>query len=207
MTSSEPGSPGPKTHKTVRFPPRSELPPGLKIPKLPALGTTWYERGFAYWTRRAGMLIAFTAAAAIYLAIISGLVQAAGPPGSPGFLAVLTTEAVFTAVTGVLIFRHAWRAGISGQIANARTGRNRGAAGASIGLLAASAGTVGAFFIVIGAVLTAGGLLAVIALSVVPVLPIEQYARRQLAEQLLQRQQGHRASPVTYRGSKHQGSN
>jgi hypothetical protein len=191
----------------VRFPPRAELPPGLKIPKLPALGTTWYERGFAYWARRVGGLIVMAATGATYLAIISGLVQAAGPSGSPGFLAVLTTETVFTVVTGVLMFRHFWRAGVSGQITNARTGRNRGPAAASLGLLAASAGTVGAFFIVIGAVLTAGFALALIALALVPVLPVEQYARRQLAEQLLQRQHGHRASPVTYRRSKHQGSN
>jgi hypothetical protein len=190
----------------VRFPPRAELPPGLKIPVLPALGTTWYERGFAYWTRRTGMLIVLTATAATYIAIISGLVHAAGPPGSPGFLAVLTTEAVFTLVTGVLVFRHAWRAGISGQIASARTGRNRGAAAASVGLLAASAGTVGAFFIVIGAVLTAGGVLAIIAGWLVPVLPAEQYARRQLAETLQQYGQAHKGHPVANQQSKHPGS-
>jgi hypothetical protein len=89
----------------MRFPARAELPPGLKIPRLPALGTTWYERGFAYWARRIGGLIVLTATGAIYLAIISGLVQAAGPPGPPGFLAVLATEAVFTAVTGVVFRR------------------------------------------------------------------------------------------------------
>jgi hypothetical protein len=190
----------------VRFPPRSELPPGLKIPRLPALGTTWYERGIAYWSRRIGGLIVLIATAAIYLAIISGLVQAAGPPGSPGFLAVLTTEAVFTAVTGVLVFRYAWRAGISGQIANARAGRNRGAAAASVGLLAASAGTVGAFFIVIGALLSAGAILAVIAGWLLPVLPAEQYARRQLAETLELHGQAHQAHPVAKLRSKHPGS-
>jgi len=206
MTSSEPGPAGPRTRKTVRFPPRGELPPGLKIPKLPALGTTWYERGFAYWARRAGMLIVLTATAATYLAIISGLVHAAGPPGSPGFLAVLITEAVFTVVTGVLVFRYAWRAGISGQLANARAGRNRGAAAASVGLLAASVGTVGAFFIVIGAVLSAGAVLAVIAGWLLPVLPAEQYARRQLAETLELHGQAHQGHPVAELRSKHPGS-
>jgi hypothetical protein len=206
MTSSEPGSARSGTLQPVRFPPRAELPPGIVIRKLPALGTTWYERGFAYWTRRAGMLIVLIATAAIYLAVISGVVRAAGPPGSPGFLAVLTTEAVFTVVTGVLIFRHAWRAGISGQIANARAGRNRGAAGASAGLLAASAGTVGAFFIVLGAVLTAGGVLAIIAGWLVPVLPVEQHARRQVAEALQQNQQNQSEHPVANPRSKHHGS-
>jgi hypothetical protein len=190
----------------VRFPPRAELPAGLKIPVLPALGTTWYERGFAYWARRTGGLIVLTVTGAIYVAIISGLVQAGGPPGSPGFLTVLITEAVFTLVTGVLVFRHAWRAGISGQLANARTSRSRGAAASGLGLLAASAGTVGALFIVIGAVLTAGAVLAVIALWLVPVPPAEQYARRQLAETLQHYRQAHKEHPMADHRSKHYGS-
>lgn len=41
-------------HAGMQFPPRAQLPPGITILRLPALGTTWYERGFWYWSRRAG---------------------------------------------------------------------------------------------------------------------------------------------------------
>ncbi|HEV2634887.1 MAG TPA: hypothetical protein VGX23_07040 [Actinocrinis sp.] len=35
-----------------RLPPRDQLPESIKIRQLPGLGTTWYERGPAYWIRR-----------------------------------------------------------------------------------------------------------------------------------------------------------
>jgi hypothetical protein len=204
MTSSETASPGARPYR-ARFPSRAELPHGVAIPVLPALGTAWYERGISYWARRIGVLLVLIAVVAIYIAIISGVVRAAGPPGSAGFLAVLTVEAVFTLVSGVLMVRHFWRAGVSGQLANGKPGKNRGVGG-GLGLLAASAGPVGAFLIVASAVLTAGGILAVAALWLVPVLPAEQYARRQLAETLEQSQHAHRDRPVTSHRSKHPGS-
>jgi hypothetical protein len=205
MTSSETASSRPTPYNAVRFPPRAELPRGVVIPVLPALGTTWYERGISYWARRTGVLLVLIAVVAIYVAIISGVVRAAGPPGSPGFLTVLTVEAVFTLVSGVLMVRHFWRAGVSGQLANGKPGKNRGVGG-GLGLLAASAGPVGAFLIVASAVLTAGGILAVAVLWLVPALPAEQYARRQLAEALRQNRQAHSEHPVANQRSKHHGS-
>jgi hypothetical protein len=187
---------------TVRFPPRAELPPGVVIPALPALGTTWYERGISYWARRAGGLLLLIVCAACYVAIISGVVQAAGPAGSPGYLAVLTAEAVFTVVSGMLLIRHYWRAGVSGQLTRGKTSGGRGTAG-GLGLLATSAGPVGAFLIVASALLSAGFVLASLALSLLPVPPAEQSARRQLAEALQQNQKGHSEHPVTNQRSKH----
>lgn len=139
MTSSEPGSPGPQPPAAVRFPPRSELPPGVVIQRLPALGTSWYERRFSYWARRTGGLLLLLAGAAIYIAIISGPIRAAGPPGSPGFLAALAAEIVFSLLTGVLIFRHLWRLGISGQSVRSSPSRN-GRRGAGLGMLASTVG-------------------------------------------------------------------
>ena len=66
--------------------------------------------------------------------------------------------------------------------------------------------TAGAFFIVLGAVLTAGGVLAMIALSLVPVLSAEQYARRQLAGTLELHRQVQQGPPVAKLRSKHPGS-
>ena len=75
------------------------------IERLPALGTSWYERGVSYWAWRAGTTLLLLAGVAIYVAIISGVVHAAGSPGSPGFLAVLTAEAVFSLGTAALLIR------------------------------------------------------------------------------------------------------
>jgi hypothetical protein len=143
---------------------------------------------------------------AIYVAIISGVVQAAGPAGSPGFVAVLTAEAVFTLVSGTLLIRHFWRAGVRGQLTNAKPGRRRGAGAAGLGLLAASAGPLGAFLIVASALLSAGFVLAATVTSLFPVTPAERSVRRQLAEALQQNRQGHSEHPVATRRSKHHGS-
>jgi hypothetical protein len=190
----------------MRFPPRRELPPGVVIQRIPALGTSWYERRFSYWARRTGMMLLLIITLAIYIAIISGPVNAAGPAGSPGFLAALTGEVVFSVVTGVLMIRHFWRIGVSGQITGAGPGRNRGL-GAGLGMLAYSAGgAVGAFLIVVGALISGGFLLAVIAIGLVPVPPAEQYARRQLAEtlRLHHAPQGHGTGhPTKHHGGRH----
>jgi len=149
------------------------------------MGTSWYERGISYWARRAGIMLLLIATLAIYIAIISGPLNAAGRTGSPGFLAALTGEFMFSLATGVLMIRHFWRLGISGRSGPGRSGR----AGAGLGMLAHSAGgAAGAFMIVVGALISGGFLLAVIAIGLVPVPPAEQYARRQLAETLRLRQ-------------------
>lgn len=167
-----------------RLPPRRDLPPGVVIVSLPGLGKTWYERGFSYWARRVGMQLLLLAGLALYLAIISGVVRAAGPPGSAGFLAVLVAEAAFTLVTAVLLIRHSYRAGISGRLAGS-AGARTGSAGAGWGLLAASAGgPAGAVLIALAAVFSAGFMVAVNVLWLLPVLPAEQHARRQVAEAL-----------------------
>jgi hypothetical protein len=191
----------------MRFPPRGELPPGVVIQRIPVLRTSWYERRFSYWARRTGIVLLLIAGVAIYIAIISGPVNAAGPAGSPGFLAALTGEIVFSLVTGVLMFRHLWRLGISGRSAGARPSRS-GRVGAGLGMLASSAGgAVGAFLIVVGALISGGVVLAAIAIWLVPVPPAEQYARRQLAETLRLHQhapQGHGTGhPAKHHGGRH----
>lgn len=176
----------------MRFPRRAELPPGTVIQRVPALGTSWYERRFSYWSRRAGAILLLIAAVAIYAVIISGPISAAGPAGSAGFLAALFAEIVFCAVTGVLMFRHLWQLGISGRSAGANTGRS-GRAGAGLGLLASSVGgAVGAFLVVVAALVSGGVVLAALAIWLLPVPPSEQYARRQLAERLRLYGQAHK---------------
>lgn len=169
---------------TSPFPPRSELPPGILIARIPVLGTSWYERGFSYWARRAGAVLLLCVAVAIYTAVISGAVRAAGPPGSAGFLGVLLAEIVFSAVTGVFAFRHLWRLGITGR--SARGNPRGGAAGAGAGLLAFQAGAGGAVILAASVLLSAGFVLAALLLWLVPVPPAERRARDLAERQLRQ---------------------
>lgn len=169
---------------TPPLPPRSELPPGILIPRVPALGTSWYERGLSYWARRAGAVLLLCVAVAVYATVISGAVRAAGPPGSAGFLGVLLAEIVFSAVTGVFAFRHLWHLGITGR--SAAGNPRAGAGGAGAGLLVFQAGAVGAAILAVSVLLSAGFVLAALVLWLLPVHPAERRARDLVATQLRQ---------------------
>jgi hypothetical protein len=170
------------SYHEVMFPPRAALPPGVTIAKLPGLGTTWYERGIAYWARRAGNVLLLCIAVATYAAIITGVVLAAGRPGSAGFLAVLSAEILFSLATGVWSFRHLWRVGISKPARPAS--RGMASAGASTALSAFWLGGAGALILVVSVVLTSGFALAALAIWLLPAPPAERRARGQLADQL-----------------------
>jgi hypothetical protein len=175
----------------IRFPPRAQLPPGVILTRLPIVGRTWYKRGFAYWARRTGCVLLLCGAVAFYTVLIADVMRLAGRPGSPGFLAVLIAESVFSLVTGVLAFRHLWRLGISGHAT--RGSPRGGAAGAGAGLALSRLGVLGGFLLVWSVLLSAGFLLGALAIWLVPVPPAERHARKFLACEL-QLQPHHRHS-------------
>jgi hypothetical protein len=183
------------SHDDIRFPPRAELPPEVTIAKLPGVGRTWYERGFVYRCRRVGDVLLLGIAVTMYTLIIAAVVLEAGRPGSPGFLAVLIAEIVFSLVSGVFAFRHLWRIGISkpAVLANRRTRAGVGAAYAAF-----LAGGVGALLLVMSVLLSSGFALAAFAIWLVPVPPAERRARRLLAEEL--RYYHHHGHPPGMRG-------
>jgi len=166
----------------VSFPRRSELPPGVTVRKLPVVGRSWYERGFVYWSRRAGAVLLLCVAVAVYATIIAGVVLAAGHPGSAGFLAVLAAEIAFSLVSGVFAFRHLWWLGRGGRAT--RGHRPAGAAGAGAGLTAFWLGGLGAFLLVVSVLLSSGFVLAALAIWLTPVPPAERRARELLADEL-----------------------
>lgn len=177
-------------YQVVRFPPRAQLPPGVTITKLPMVGRTWYKRGVAYWARRVGCVLVLLVGLAVGVTFIGAGMLAAGPPGSPGFLAVLVAESVFSPVSGVLFFRHLWRLGISGN----STGSNArgGAVGASTTLALTHFGAIGALLVVCSGLLSVGFLLGTLAIWLVPVPPAERHAGYFLAAELqLQRHHRH----------------
>jgi hypothetical protein len=169
-------------HGLARFPPRRELPADVTIAKLPLLGRTWYERGFWYWCRRSGGVIVFAVAAAVYAGIIFGVMSAAGPAGSAGYLAVLIAEVVLSLVTAVPAFRHMQRQA-DGPAPSAARQRSVRAGGVSASLVFRS-GVVGGALLAVSVLLTAGFVLAGLVMSFAPVLPVEQHARQVLADRL-----------------------
>lgn len=166
----------------LRFPPRSELPRGVTIAKLPFLGRTWYERGFWYWCRRVYGVILLLLTLAIYVGIIIGVMNAAGPPGSPGYLAVLVGEIVFSLATSVFAFRHLRRTALAGNTVG--RGRQASRAGMGASFLAFQGGVLGGALLAASVLLTGGFALALLGIWLIPVPPTEQYARRMLADEL-----------------------
>jgi hypothetical protein len=163
-----------------------------------------------YWIRRIGISAVLVLGLVAYLAMVEGVMQAIAKPGTTGYYALAAGEIVFTLISGVLMFRHLWHLGVSGR--NARGGSPRyGRAGAGIGALAFSVGGVLAGLLVLCSLITAGVVLAAFAISLVPVQPNEQYARRVLAEALQLRHQhpgslGHGAHTTSQRhGRRHKG--
>jgi hypothetical protein len=195
------------SYQGVAFPPRAGLPPGVTIARLPGLGTSWYERGILYWARRVGNVLLLCTAVATYAAIITGVVLAAGRPGSAGFLAVLSAEIAFSLATGVFSFRHLWRIGIGRPARPANRGVS--SAGVSAALGAFWLGGIGALILVVSVVLTSGFALAALAIWLVPVPPTERRARGRLTDELKVhrldadlRQQYHQARPHRKRGGR-----
>ena len=117
-------------------------------------------------------------AVVVYVLIITGIVRAGRPPGSPGLLAPPTAEIVFTIATGAWSSRHLRRLGISGRAL--RRNRVAGSAGAGAGLAAFRAGGAGVALLLAGTLLTAGFVLAAFIMWLAPVLPTERYARQLL---------------------------
>jgi hypothetical protein len=78
-----------------RWPPRDQLPPGITVKSIPVIGKTWYERGAAYWFRRAWMALLFAIADALVVVIILAFADAAGNGRRDGgFWAVIAVELV-----------------------------------------------------------------------------------------------------------------
>ena len=165
----------------ARFPPRNELPPGVTIAKVPFLGRAWYERGFLYWCRRVAGVIVCVMLVTVYLGIIAGVVSAAGPAGSPGFLAVVIGESVFTLVTAVFTFRYLRR---QASTAAAPAGRQPSVSAGWSAFFVFKWGVVGGALLAIAALLTAGFAVALLAIWLPPELPAEQVARRTLDQRL-----------------------
>jgi phosphoglycerol transferase MdoB-like AlkP superfamily enzyme len=174
------------TGRSGRLPPRSGLPRAVTVESLPWVGTTWYERGPAYWARRLaltlfalGLLALFTTIVALFL---GGVYDSSGRHA--WFYGLLAFEIVFSVLTGgyflYRMIRHPAFTTAAGLAAARR--RPRGASG--LGILARSGFVLGQLAIVLIAALTYGLWAAALVRSLSPSLPAEREARRRMAEVL-----------------------
>lgn len=188
---------------------RAELPAGpgslAAIPSIPGLGTTWYRRGPAYWSRRAGIAMLLLAIVALYGGIIAAV--ALGLRGGAGIVVFLAITAVWVALSAAWYLRRARLSRVDRSGADRKglrelrwyttavtTAKALGVLlilGASVAALLGHRGVVRAVEDVVGLVvalvfigtvwLTGGALLVAFAQSLAPRLRTEREARARMA--------------------------
>jgi hypothetical protein len=176
------------TDQPVRWPPRSELPRGIIVTRLPFLGTTWYDRGVRYWLRRAVLTAVMATGVAVATAILSGVLHAARQSSQTAFWVVVAVEAVISVISLGVIFARSRRMGTARGTAALRktlapSRRTRGL-GAGAGLLVRTGSLLAQAFVVVSALAFYGTYIALLLLSLLPRLDIERQARYELAQQL-----------------------
>jgi hypothetical protein len=172
--------------RSVRFPPRSALPRAVTVERVPWLGTTWYERGPAYWARRLALTVFVLAILALYTAIVALFL--AGVYDSSGrhawFYGLLAFEIVFSVLTGGYFLYRMIRHPAFTTAAGLAAARRRPSGAGGLGILARSGFVLGQVLIVLIAALTYGLWAAALVRTLSPSLPAEREARRRLAKAL-----------------------
>lgn len=153
---------------------------------VPWLGTTWYERGLAYWARRSALTGFAAAILALFTAILVLFLQ--GVYRSSGrhawFYGLLWFEIVLSLATGgYLLYRMIKHPATTTAASLAATRRRIGGAG-GLGILARSGFVLAQLLIVLIAALSYGLWTAALVRSLSPVLPVERQARQRMAERL-----------------------
>jgi len=157
--------------------PGRKQPADKWIEPLPWFGTTWYERGPAYWWRRVAATLVMLACLAIAIplayAVLAGL-YAFSPVALVVGLAVMASTGVWTAVW---MWRHWW---VDVPAPSRRATGAAVAGGAAVGLLARAGVALGAIALGIGSALLLAPLLVLLVISFFPQLPPERRARLRL---------------------------
>lgn len=152
----------------------------IRVP-VPLLGTTWYDRGPAYWVRRAGITALMLIGLLTALLFAWGLITAAGESHPAAGAAVASVIGVTGLVSGLWLWRRSTPKAIEERAR--RTGRpsvDPHSARAASGLLgaAALAGNMLALaVVVIGGLLTLGIMVVVVLRSLGRQWPGERIER------------------------------
>jgi hypothetical protein len=175
--------------RSERLPPRTALPPDVRIPVLPNLGDTWYDRGLPYWARRAGMTVLWVVVLALLGSLDYGLFSGIRQSSRTGFAVFLAIDVVLT--VALLVYAavrtvQLWNtAALPGQVSvmfPARKGTApRGFAQFAWWLAVLALAVAFLFF--------PGIFIVMFLTSLMPETPTERHARLWLAERL--RERGH----------------
>jgi len=177
---------GPPPRGAARLPPRSALPRDVVVESLSGLGTTWYDRGAAYWARRAGLALMWAVLITLVTLIVVGFLGAIRGSSKTGFYAALAVEVAWS-LTIIVWFGvrtvQRWNDPAPPRRL-ARRSRRAASGGAALGVLARSGFVIGAAFLVIGSLFFLGLYVALFISYLLPEIPAEHQARLRLAERL-----------------------
>jgi hypothetical protein len=172
----------------VQFPPRSALPRGITIDRVPMLGTTWYERGGRYWLRRVLMVVVSVLVLALVVALLRGFFGAIRQTSVTGFWVALGIEVAYSLAVIVFLVVRAKRRWHDLQPLRPRpVGRAAGSTGAVLGTLARSGLVIGQLVLVVGTMLFVGLYVALFLAMLTPETIWERPARLALADRLRHR--------------------
>jgi hypothetical protein len=170
----------------TEFPPRDQLPPGTEIEKLPVLGTTWYERGLGYWVRRVWLFLLMALVVTLMSLLVGGFMLGIKGSSRTGFVGAVIAEIAWSLVIIVFLMIKTAQRWNSLEPARplSRRGREAGAAGGAIGVLASAGIFIAQAVLVIGSVLFFGLYVSLLIYAVLPEWPPEHKARLRLGNRL-----------------------
>jgi hypothetical protein len=170
----------------AHFPPRDRLPPGVTVERLPILGTTWYERGAAYWLRRFWLLLLMALVVTLTSLLVGGFLAGIRGSSHAGFVGALIAEIVWSLV--IIVFVLVRTAQQWNQVEPARmlSRRQKQAAstGGALGVLARAGFVIGQVVLVLACLLFFGLYVTLLIYALLPEYPPEHKARLRLARQL-----------------------
>jgi hypothetical protein len=169
----------------LRLPPLSALPRDVRVDSLPSLGTTWVDRGAAYWVRRVWLALVFAVVVILITLIVVGLLGFIRSKSQAGFYAVLAVEVAWSLVLLGWLTVRAVRRWNNPAPPQGLVGRSRsaGAGGAAPGILARLGFVIGQAFLVMS-VLFLGFYVALLISVLLPETPAEHVARLRLRQTL-----------------------
>jgi hypothetical protein len=170
----------------LRLPPLSALPRDVTVEPLPGLGTTWVDRGAAYWRRRVGLALMWAVIVTLVTAIVIGFLGAIRGSSQTGFYAAAAVEVAWSlAIIGWFTVGTVRRWNDPAP-PRRLTGRSRraGQGGAALGVIARSGFLIGQAFLVIGSLFFLGLYVALFVAYLLPEIPAERQARLRLSQAL-----------------------
>jgi hypothetical protein len=153
---------------------------------VPILGTTWYERGAAYWLRRVWLFLLMALVVTLTSLLVGGFLAGIKGSSHTGFVGALIAEIVWSLVIIVFVLVRTgqqWNRPEPARILS--RGQERAAAtGGVIGTLARAGFVIGQAVLVIGSLLFFGLYVTLLIYALLPEYPPEHKARLRLAEQI-----------------------